>query len=72
MSIRDYPGFKWQTMPNSTGGVYDVWTSTFSSDAVFSIEGKFYKVSSMKKFETIYEAMDYIKHKAIINFFDEN
>ena len=72
MSIRDYPGFKWRAMPNSRGGIYDVWESTFCHDTIFSIEGKFYKVSSMKQFDTIHEAMEYIRNREIIRFFDED
>ena len=72
MSIRDYPGFKWSLVPTTHNDAYDVWESTFCDDTIFSIEGKFYKVSSMKQFETIHDAMEYIRNRAIINYFDED
>jgi hypothetical protein len=72
MSIRDYPGFKWKTIPNTNGGSYDVWEPAFSHDAIISIEGKFFNVSSMRPFETIHEAMEFVRNYAIIKYFDEN
>jgi hypothetical protein len=72
MSIRDYPGFKWILVPtsNSNGDSYDVWQSNFCTDAVMSIEGKFFNILSMRQFETIHDAMEYIRNRAIINYFD--
>jgi hypothetical protein len=72
MSIRDYPGFKWSLVPTSNNDAYDVWESAFCSDAVMSIEGKFLNISSMRQFDTIHEAMEYIRNRAIINYFDED
>jgi hypothetical protein len=72
MSIRDYPGFKWRTIPRSNNDIYDVWEPNFAYDAVISIEGKFITTGNMRSYDTIHEAMDYIRHQAIINFFDED
>ena len=76
MSIRDYPGFKWKTIPRNNNDVYDVWEPNFAYDAVISIEGNFYaNIKDIKghiMHATIHDAMDYIRHQAIINFFDEN
>ena len=72
MSIRDYPGFKWSLVPTSNGDTYDVWESTFCPDAIMSSEGRFFNISDMYTFDTVHEAMEYIRHKAMIQFFDEN
>lgn len=71
MSIRDYPGFKWRTTPGANGDTYDIWESTFCFDTIFLLEGKFYKVSSMRNFDTIHEAMDYIRDREIVKYFDD-
>ena len=70
--FRDYPGFKWSSVPTSNHDTYDVWESTFCPDAIMSIQGKFLNISSMTQFETIHEAMEYIRNRAIINYFDED
>jgi hypothetical protein len=72
--FRDYPGFKWSLVPtsNSNGDSYDVWQSNFCTDAVMLIEGKFFNISSMTQFDTIYEAMEYIRNREIIKYFDED
>ena len=70
MSIRDYPGFRWSLVPTTHNDTYDVWESTFCLDAVMSIEGKFFNISSMRQFDTIHEAMEYIRNREIIRFFD--
>jgi hypothetical protein len=72
MSIRDYPGFKWSLVPTTHNDAYDVWESNFCTDAVMSIEGKFFNISSMTQFDTIYEAMEYIRNREIIKYFDED
>jgi hypothetical protein len=36
------------------------------------IEGKFLNISSMTQFDTIYEAMEYIRNREIIKYFDED
>jgi hypothetical protein len=70
--FRDYPGFKWSLVPTTHNDAYDVWESTFCPDAVMSIEGKFFNISSMTQFDTIYEAMEYIRNREIIKYFDED
>jgi hypothetical protein len=72
MSIRDYPGFKWSLIPTTNSDAYDVWQSNFCYDAIMSIEGKFLDLSSMRKFDTIHDAMEHIRHREIIRFFDED
>jgi hypothetical protein len=72
MNIRDYPGFKWRTILRSNNDVYDVWEPNFAYDAVISIEGKFITTGNMRPHDTIHEAMDYIRHQAIIRYFDED
>jgi hypothetical protein len=75
MRFRYYPGFSWYVTTNSKGESFDHWESLFSNnDVITSLNGKFYVniLSSHKSviFNTIYEAMDYIRNKAIINYFD--
>jgi len=36
------------------------------------IEGKFLNISSMTQFDTIHEAMEYIRNREIIKYFDED
>ena len=69
--FRDYPGFKWSLVPTTHNDAYDVWESTFCPDAIMCIEGKFLNISSMTQFDTIHEAMEYIRNREIIRFFDE-
>ena len=76
MSIRDYPGFKWSLFVKANEDVYDTWKSLFFDANIVSIEGNFYSYIAYERghvmHETIHDAMDYIRHKAIIKYFDEN
>jgi hypothetical protein len=74
MSIRDYPGFKYVPLHFSSGEVRDTWNAKFCRGYIVSVEGKFYTTHSNKYnkvCDDIYEAMSYIRNKAIINFFDK-
>lgn len=75
MNSRDYPGFKWKPFYKANGDIYDTWETLFDNSCILSIEGKFY--ADVKKKEigyitylSIHEAMEYVKNKAIINYFD--
>lgn len=76
MSIRDYPGFRWNPLPKSDGFMWDAWEALFADAYILSIEGNFYvnvkDQSGHMLHVSIHHAMDYVKHKAIIDFFDEN
>jgi hypothetical protein len=74
MRFRYYPGFSWYVTTNANGESFDHWESLFSHDIITHIEGKFYvNILSLHKsliFNTIHEAMEYIRNKAITKFFD--
>lgn len=75
MRFKYYPGFSWYVTTNSQGESFDNWESLFSDDdIVTSINGKFFvnilSLHKLVRFNTIHEAMEYVKNKAIINYFD--
>ena len=72
MNVRDYLGFRYVPLILHGGDVRDTWNATFCPDAVISIEGTFLNISSMRQFDTIHEAMEYIRNREMIKYFDEN
>ena len=74
--FKDYPGFKWYPFPKADGDIYDTWEAQFTKANVISIEGNFYaNIKDIKgniMHATIHDAMDYIRHQAIIKYFDED
>jgi uncharacterized protein (DUF608 family) len=75
MRFRYYPGFSWYVTTNGKGESLDHWESLFSNnDVITHIEGKFYvnilSLHNVLRFNTIHEAMEHIRNKAIVNYFD--
>lgn len=75
MNIRDYPGFTFYTTINVMSDSVDNWVSKFSNDTITLIEGKSYvNIHSLHEtvcFQDIHKAIEYVRNKAIINFFDK-
>ncbi len=69
-----YPGFTYTPLVLTNGEVKSTWMAKFSNSHIVAVGDKFYsyyKRNYQAACETIQEAMDIIKHRSIIDFFDE-
>ena len=69
--FKDYPGFTCGS--KSPDSRFLVWDSKFSDDFVYIILGRITTsiYGDSERYVTLEEAMQAIRHEAIINFFDE-
>jgi len=69
--FKDYPGFTCD--PKNIDTKFHVWYSTFSDDFVSIILGKITTsiYGDLDAYETLEEAMQAIRHEAIIKYFSD-
>lgn len=69
--FKDYPGFTCDS--ENVNSKFHVWDSNFSEDFVYVILGRITTsiYGDSEIYATLEEAMQAIRHEAIINFFDK-
>ena len=69
--FKNYPGFTCD--PENINTKFHIWHSTFSDDFVYIILGRITTsiYGDSEIYETLEDAMQAIRHEAIINFFDK-
>jgi hypothetical protein len=69
--FKDYPGFICH--PENVNKKFHVWDSTFSDDFVYVILGRITTsiYGDSHTYETLEEAMQAIRHEAIIKYFSD-